>query len=461
LFLVDFGCFLRHIKFLKTIYPMLPVIVMAEKLIVDKGIVFTVDKDFNVIENGSVVIEDGQIVDVGKSDAIANKYKGSVVIDARKKAVLPGLIDLHYHSGVFMKGALFPGKTLDEVLKEVFYPLMENITPRDVYTEALLSYVQSVKAGVTCVNNMYIKLIALADAAEDVGIRAILSSEMGDLYKGDSLEDNERAFLERHNSADGRVKVWFGVEWIPMSTSEFLEKVRDLAQKYKTGIHIHLHETQWEIAEVQKRFKKRPIAVAYDLGMLSSSCVAAHCVWLNDRDIEMLRETGTHVSHNPVSNMWCGAGFSTRVPDLLSQGVNVGLGTDSTFMGDMFESMKYASYLHKGLRLDRSVMPPEVVLRMATANGAKALDLDAGTIERGKKADIILVDLTTNSEPILSGKYLNVLPNLLYTPNSNNVDTVIIDGKIVMQNHQLKTVNEQEVVENAKMAAQDLMNKIL
>ena len=212
-----------------------------------------------------------------------------------------------------------------------------------------------------------------------------------------------------------------------------------------------------------KKFGKRPIEQAYDDGILGKDCVAAHCVWVSDKEMKILSQTKTSVSHNPISNMWFANGFA-RAPEMLAAGINVGLGTDNpTNNADMFEVMKMASLVHKGVKLEISQMPCEQVLKMATNNGAAALGMgkEIGSIEVGKKADVILVNLrSTRFEPVLLGKISNLVSNLVYAAHGDDVDTVLIDGKIVMRHRKMLTMDEEKVIENAKDALQSVKDKI-
>jgi 5-methylthioadenosine/S-adenosylhomocysteine deaminase len=240
-------------------------------------------------------------------------------------------------------------------------------------------------------------------------------------------------------------------------------KSRELANKYKTGIHVHLDESIWEVEQCKKKFGKRPIEQAYEDGILGEDCVAAHCVWVSDKEMKILAMTKTSVSHNPISNMWFANGFA-RAPEMIASGINVGLGTDNpTNNADMFEVMKMASLVHKGAKLDISQMPCTQVLTMATNNGAKALGMgkELGSIEKGKIADLILVNLrSTRFEPVLLGKLSNLESNLVYAAHGDNVDTVIIDGKLVMENKKMLTIDEEKVIENARKALDSVKDKI-
>lgn len=432
-------------------------------LILRNGMVITVDGEGRIIENGSVVIDGCRIVDVDKAEVIDQKgYKADKVIDITGQCILPGLVSLHHHSGVSTKG-LMEQMGLEEYLDEVLYPSLAILQKEEAYWEAMLAYAEAVKSGITCVNDQYRHIDMCAKAAQDLGLRAVISAEMADKVPGqESIEDNEKGYHNFHGSANDRIRIWFGIEWIPVNSPESIVKVRELATKYKTGVHVHLNESIGEVEVCKKRYGKRPVEHVYDLGLLGPDVVAAHCVWLSDREIAILKETGTHVSHNPVSNMKLGNG-PARVIDLINAGINVGLGPDSPSCNnnlDLWETMKMASILHKGVRNDASVMQPETVLRMGTINGAKALGLDSyiGSIEVGKKADVIMVNL--NSVRLAPSRANTVVANLVHAARPDDVTTVMIDGQIVVEDRVLKTADEREIVRNAYRVADNLLSRL-
>jgi 5-methylthioadenosine/S-adenosylhomocysteine deaminase len=296
----------------------------------------------------------------------------------------------------------------------------------------------------------------------------VVSSEAADLIPGqETLMDNEEAFRKKNNSAGGRIKIWFGVEWIPVCSGQFLEKSRELATKYNTGIHIHLNESRAEVEMCkEKNGGLAPVEYADKLGVLGRDVVAAHCVWLSDNEISILAKKGTNVSHNPVSNMKLGNGIA-RVAELLDAGINVGLGPDDAPCNntvDMFEVMKFASLGQKARLLDASILPSEQVIRMATINGAKALGLEKeiGSLEPGKKADLITINLETpRLTPVILGKNTNVFAHVVYSAHGDDVDNVMIDGKLVMKNRNLQTANEKALMVNANKASKKLIERVL
>lgn len=428
------------------------------KLLIRNGVVITIDPQKRVFYDGAVAIDDGRILGVGATDDILSRYAGETEIDASGKVVMPGLVNLHFHSDNFSRG-VGEHLGLEEWLDTIYYPMLAAMTPEDAYKCGMLAYTEVIKGGTTCVNDMYIKLTALADAAEEIGIRAVLSSEGADLIEGqETLEDNEKALLERHNSAGGRITVVFGVEWIPVCSPDYIKECRRLADKHGVGVHVHLNESQEEVKLCKEKYGKRPVEFVHELGLLGPDVVAAHCVWLNDREIEIMKDTGTHISHNPVSNAKLGNGVA-RIMDYLEAGINVGLGTDDAPCNnnnDMFEVMKYASLFQKAVHTDASLLQSQQILEMATICGARALRMEdqIGSLEPGKKADIILVDMQAPSlTPLLFGKNFNALAHLVFSAHGDNVDTVIIEGQVVMAGRKMLTVKEEKVLEDATEAA--------
>jgi 5-methylthioadenosine/S-adenosylhomocysteine deaminase len=312
---------------------------------------------------------------------------------------------------------------------------------------------------------MYRQLTALADAAEEIGIRAVLSNDVADAeHDLDTLDDNKEAFRAKHGAANGRIEVYVGIEWLPLASEELLRDARQLADELGTGIHIHLNESLTEVENSKQRFGRRPTEVAYDTGILGRNCIAAHCVWLSDTEIALMRETGTQISHNPTSNAKLGNGIA-RLPEMLRAGINVGIGHDAAECNnsrDLFEVMKFASLMHRASRVDASLQQAGDVLRMATRNGARALGHETGQLAPGRKADVILVDLRNQMfTPLMPGNAEHLFSHLVYAANGSCVDTTIIDGKIVMENRQLTTVDEQKVLREANEAFRRVLDRMV
>lgn len=422
-------------------------------ILIRNATIVTLNGRGDIYHDGYVVIRDDRIVSTGEGSA--PEVGAAQVIDASGLVAMPGLVDLHFHTDI-ERGGYSESLEVEEALFQHWYPMMRNLDPETAYAGALHSYVRALRGGTTSVNDMFRHVESLARAARTVGIRATLSSLVARPEDGlDVLEDNRAAFGACAGDADGLVRVVVGIEWIPLATPEMLREASSLANELGTGLHIHLSESQQEVETCKQAFGARPVRVAYDHGLLGPSTVAAHCVWLTDEDISMIAETGTHVSHNPAANSKLGEGIAPA-RSLLEAGVNVGLGHDSTEGNntmDMFDVMRTAAYLQRALYADPMLMPADQVLRMATVNGARALGVDAGVIEPGRKADIILVEAEMEFFDSRSPAYrANLAPRMVFATNGNMVRTVIVDGSVVMEDRVVKTVDEAEVAERAREA---------
>ncbi len=433
---------------------------MSDRLIIRNATVVTMNDENDVHFGASVVIEGDRIAEIATNGAASTD--GARVIDAGGRVVMPGLVDFHYHT------ALGKGYSdhlpLWEYLQTCWYPMIRALAPEDAYWAALASYSESIKCGVTAVNDMYRQLGALAQAAEDIGIRAVLSNDVAtDEHELDTLADNEEAFRTKNGAADGRVKVLIGIEWLPLASEELLREARTLANELGTGIHIHLNESLSEVEISKEMFGRRPTEVAYDCGILGPDCIAAHCVWLSDTELALMRETGTQISHNPSSNAKLGNGVA-RLPEMLAAGLNVGLGHDAAECNnsrDMFEVMKFASLMHRAVRVDASLQQAPDVLRMATRNGASGLGFDSGELSPGKKADVIIVDTQNQMfTPLMPDNADHVFSHLVFAANGSCVDTVLVDGKVVYDERRFTTIDEDEVLREANRAFREVVERM-
>jgi 5-methylthioadenosine/S-adenosylhomocysteine deaminase len=425
-------------------------------LVINNGTVVTMDDDRSVYFGGHVVIDGDRITAVGDGPygGGAGETAGAEAIDATGMIIMPGLVDLHFHTAIG-KG-YSDHLPLWEYLDACWYPLIRNLDAESAYWAAAASYLEGIKSGVTTVNDMYRRLPDLGRAAADIGIRAVLSSDVAlPEHNLDTLQDNKDAYDAVHGIADGRIEVRVGIEWLPLASPELLRDARLLADELGTGIHVHLNESLTEVEDSKKRFGRRPTEVAYDAGLLGPDCVAAHCVWLSDTEIALIRETGTHISHNPSSNAKLGNGIA-RIPEILAAGINTGLGHDAAESSnncDLFEVMKFASLIHRAARVDASLQQAPDVLAMATRNGATALGHQTGYLAPGRKADVILVD-TRNVmfTPLVEGNADQIYSHLVFAANGSAVDTTIVDGRVLMRGRRVLTIDESLVLREANKA---------
>lgn len=436
---------------------------MTDRIIIENAIVVTMNDGDDVHFDGSLVIEGDRIVAVGEDAAASYDRTGAKVIDASGKAALPGLVDLHYHT------ALGKGWSdhlpLWEYLQSCWYPMIRALDPEAAYWAAMASYSESLRSGTTTINDMYRQLPAIGRAAQEIGIRAVLCNDVADdEHDLDTLADNESAYKELHGSADGRVEVLIGIEWLPLASGGLLRDARALADELGTGIHIHLNESLSEVEISKEKFGRRPTEFAYDCGILGPDCIAAHCVWLTDAEIALMRETGTQISHNPTSNAKLGNGIA-RLPEMLAAGLNVGLGHDAAECNnsrDMFQVMKWASLIHRANRVDASLGQAPDILAMATRNGSAALGHETGQLNVGTLADVILVDLKSQFfTPLMPESTAHLFSHLVFSADGSSVDTTIVNGQIVMEGREFTTIDEQEVLAKANEHFQAVVGRMV
>ena len=426
------------------------------------GIVLPLEGDQVSHDPGSVLVVDGRIAAVGGVDEVAAHpaVDSAAVVDASMHAVLPGFHNCHLHSGLLRGTA--ESMALWEWLENHVDPAHRALTPEIAQAASYMAYTECLRGGTTSVLDMWRFMEGSAQAAEDVGIRATLAPYTADLYDYFETLETNRRLLETHlTAAGGRVRSWVGLEHIFYCSPEMFRGAAALAEEFDTGIHTHSSESIWEVQECLRQFGRRPIEEFYNRGILGPNSVVAHGVWLDDREVQLLVQTGTSLSHCPCSNMKLSSG-PARIGYYREQGMTVGLGTDGEKENnnlDMLEEMKFASLLQKVSTLDPTVGDPWDILDMATRDGARALGLDdvTGTLEEGKEADIVLVDLRgLHFVPVLSGSDFNVPAHLVFTASSHDVSDVWVRGEHLVEEGEVVSVDVAAVAERAQAAAEDL-----
>ena len=410
----------------------------------------------------SLLIKDDLIAEISDEIDESNIDK---VIDAEGKILLPGLVNTHTHLSMTLFRGLADDLSLDSWLNDHIWPMEANLNGDYCYIGALLGAVELIKSGTTTFSDMYFYMEDVARAVEDAGIRAVLSYGMIDFgieeKREAEIKENMALFNACNGMADGRIKVFFGPHSPYTASEELLVKVRELADENGIGIHIHVSETQKEINDSLDERGLRPFEYLEKIGFLGPDVVAAHCVWLSDNEIEIIKKHGVKVSHNPCSNMKLASGIAP-VSKLIENGICVSIGTDGASSNnnlDLIEELKTASLLQKVSTLDPKVLDSNESIKMATIKGAEALGLDdeIGSIEVGKKADIILIDTAAaNMTPDSS----SLSSNVVYSANGSNVDTTICNGKILMENKKLTTLDEEEIYAKARQAIKELKEAI-
>jgi 5-methylthioadenosine/S-adenosylhomocysteine deaminase len=421
-------------------------------------------KDGSVIDDGAIAIKDGRIVFVGKNLS-ACEFKAERVVDARGKVALPGLINCHTHVAMTLFRGLAEDKPLDVWLRETIWPLEAKLTGEDVYAGALLGCLEMIKTGTTCFADMYFYERFVAEAVRESGMRGVLSEgiiEAGDKQLGEKMLNNSVTFAESFKGfAEGRVTTMLAPHAAYSCSPNLLRRVVEKASELNVGLHIHLAESAEMFRDFEKLYGCSEVEFLDRLGFFERHVLAAHCIDLSETDMRIMASRGVNVVHAPVANMKLGLG-AARIKELMDLGVNVALGTDGPASNntlDMFETMKFAALLQKHVHRSPETLSAFQILKMATLNGAKALGLEGliGSLEVGKRADIVLIDL---SKPHLKPLH-NVYAALVYSTRGSDVDTVIIDGKIVMENRVVKTLDEEAVIERAEKHAKDLLARKL
>ena len=423
---------------------------------------FILSPNTNFEGKQSLLIKDDVISEIAAEIDESNVDK---IIDATGKILLPGLINTHTHLSMTLFRGLADDLSLDSWLNDHIWPMEANLNGNYCYIGALLGAVELIKSGTTTFSDMYFYMEDVARAIDEAGIRAVLSYGMIDFgdeeRRENEIKENLTLFENCNGMADGRIKVFLGPHSPYTASEELLIKVRELADKYGMGIHIHVSETQKEIDDVSAEKGLRPFEYLDKIGLLGPDVVAAHSVWLSDEEIEIIRKNDVKVSHNPCSNMKLASGIAP-VSKLLENDICVSIGTDGASSNnnlDLIEELKTASLLQKVSTLDPKVLNSDEAIAMGTIKGAEALGLDSeiGSIEVGKKADIILID--TNSANMVPDSS-SLSSNIIYSANGSNVDTTICNGKVLMENKKLTVLDEDEIYAKARKAIIELKEAI-
>ncbi|MDQ2729189.1 MAG: amidohydrolase [Actinomycetota bacterium] len=413
---------------------------------------------------GSVLCDGEQILAAGPDAEVAADPRSAQaeIVDATGCAVLPGLHNCHLHSGLLRGTA--ESLSLWDWLTTYVDPAHKVLTPEIAEAASRHCYAESVLAGTTSVMDMWRFMEGSAAAAIDIGLRATLVPYVADEPGYDYFEtiDTNRSLLEAcRSSAHGRIRAWVGLEHLMYCSSDCFAQAVALADEYDTGIHTHSSESIWEVEESLRRWGRRPIEVMHDRGVLGPRTVIAHGVWLSDREVQVLAETGTAVAHCPCSNMKLSSGVAP-VGALRAAGVIVGLGSDGEKENnnlDLLEEMKFASLLEKVTTLDPTTGDPWDVLAMATVEGARTLGQAevTGSLAPGMQADVVVVNLDgLHTTPVLRGVDSNVAAHLVFSATGRDVRDVWVAGARLVQGGVPTTFDVAAVRADAQAAAEDL-----
>jgi len=421
-------------------------------IIIKNGTILTLDSENFIFENGFLCIRGDSISKIGTGNPTS--FKAEKIIDAGGGLILPGLVNCHTHAAMSLFRGLADDLPLMEWLNNYIFPAERKMDAEFVYTGTLLALAEMIMSGTTTFCDMYLFEDQVAKAARKAGVRCLVgevlydfpSPNYGPVEKG--LEYTESLIQKWRN--DPLVSIAVEPHSLFTCSPELLTASNKLALKYNVPLIIHVAETLAEVSEIKEKYGKTPVKHLDSLGLLGPHLIADHCVHIEDADIKMMAVHGVNVVHNPESNMKLASGIAP-IPQMLSQGLTVGLGTDGCASNnnlDLFSEMDTAAKLHKVNTFDPTVMDALSVLKMATIQGARVLGLQnvTGSLEVGKKADVIVID---THKPHLTPMY-NATSHLVYAARGNDVSHSIINGQLVMEDRKLLTLDITEIIARAR-----------
>ncbi len=431
-------------------------------LLVVGGIVLTADRDWNIHDPGAVAVDGGVIVGLGTREEVERAYRGREQIDASGRLVMPGLINAHTHAPMTLFRGIADDLPLETWLHEYIWPAEAKwLSPDFVRLGTQLAAAEMIRSGTVLFCDMYFFEDDIAEVCKEAGIRVVVGGALVDFPNANYKTPEEGLKYSEH-----LLRKWGGDSLVvpsiqphsPYATSsELMQQGKALADQYSAPYLLHVSETQSEVQESMEKYGRTPVGRLVDLGVLGPTTVAIHAVHLTDEDIELLAKYETGVVHCPESQLKLASGL-TPVPKLLEAGVEVGLGTDGAASNndlDMFGEMATAAKVHKMIAGDPTAMPARQALSMATLQSARVLGLDdrLGSLEVGKRGDIIVLDLDV---PHMVPMY-NVTSHLVYAAHSSDVRTVIIDGRVVMRDRELLTLDEGDIFARAREMSRQIV----
>ncbi len=430
------------------------------------AIVLTMDEKLNQYESGAVAVKGDSIVAVGKEEEITKEYSANEIIDCNKKVLMPGLINAHTHVPMTLLRGLADDLRLDVWLMGYMLPVeREFVKPDFVRLGTSIACAEQIRSGVTTFNDMYYFEDDVAQATADAGLRAVCGQTVIKFPVPDAS-----AYEDSLAMARTFIQKWKGHELIvpavaphaPYSTTaEILKACAELAKEFDVPLHIHISETSFEVENMRNEQGMPVVPYIKKQGVLEAKVIAAHCVHIDTGEIRTLKHANAGISHNPSSNLKLASGFAP-VTKMLEIGVNVGIGTDGPASNndlDMFEEVRLASFAAKASSNDPTALPAVTALLMATRLGAQALHLGdiTGSIESGKRADLILVDTSPlHNSPRFLRDPMNAYAQLVFASKSTDVTDVMVNGKWLMREHKLLTLNEAELISQAREVAKKI-----
>ena len=411
------------------------------------------------VEAGNIFIVNGKISRITPPSKV-EITNGKNIIDGRGKFLTAGFVNAHTHASMTLLRSYSDDKALMDWLNKDIWPIEGKMKRQDIYWGAALAAVEMIKSGTTTFMDMYgPNMEEVAKVVDESGLRGVLCRGIIGIFDGEEkLQTNIDLFKNFNGAANGRIKVMFGPHAIYTCPPDFLKRIANVAGGLGAEIHMHMNETLDEINDCMKNYGKRPFEVVAETGLLELGFLAAHCVHVSDNEIEIMRKKNVRVAHNPTSNLKLASGIAPVVK-MSNAGITVGVGTDGASSNnnlDMLEEIQLAALVSKVEQMSPLVIPADVALKMGTIEGAKAVGFkDVGEISVGYKADLTLWNMSgVEWQPCYNPTSL-----LVYSANSSSADTVIVDGKILMQGRELKTLDEEKIIHEFNACANRLTGK--
>lgn len=415
------------------------------------------NKENDILKDVYVRVEEGRIVQIVKDDPSVD---GDKIIDCKGKLLMPGLINGHCHASMSLFRNYGNDVSLKTWLEDYIWPVEAHLNKEDIKIGAELDLLEMIKNGITTFVDMYYHMDYVAQASQEMGMRAVLTRGITSDSVDEAVLEQKEFFKNWHGACNGKINVMVGSHAIYTNDKRALLMEKALAEELGVGINIHVSETQKEVKDAYDQYGMSPVEYLDSIGMLNSKTIAAHCVWISDKDMEILAKRGVNCVYNPASNMKLASGFMP-LEKLLEKGVNVAIGTDGASSNneqDLFRDICLGSLIQKGNDLDPKAARARNMLKLATINGAKAIgqDKEIGSVEIGKKADLILIDFNNpNLRPIPT----DIEAALVYSTSGKDVYLTMIDGKILYEDGKFNYANEMDIIDKAERAWNDLMTR--
>lgn len=437
-------------------------------MIIGNGRVITHDENSPYFENGAVLIKNGKIIDVDSFDSMKKRYPEEIVMDVENRLIMPGLINTHHHIySAFARGMksseVVPKNFLD-ILENLWWKVDKKLTHEDIKYSALTTYIDSVKNGITTLfdhhagpNSISGSLDVIAEAANTVGIRSCLCYEVSDRdgtkILNEGIEENIRFIKRCKNEKSNMLKGMFGLHASFTLSDESLKKCQEALKGTDVGYHVHIAEGHDDLKDSLEKYGEGVVKRLQRYGVLGEKTIGVHCIHIDESEMDILKNTETNVVHNPESNMGNAVGCSP-ILEMFSKGINLGLGTDG-YTNDMFESLKVGNIIHKHEKRNPSVAWTEIPTMLFKNNrkiAQKYFKGEFGILKKNAVADLIVVDY----DPLTEMNEENYNSHLLFGVAGKDVVTTIIDGKIIMKDRKILTLNEKEVFKNSRIVSKKM-----